>query len=92
MRGIIIAEAKLQGGFKTMEKVLRTLTGIKGNMRFMKYSANLIFLSISCFLVSNLLTQLSDRQNVKYIYLALTIGLEVLVQYIIGLAKGYWKI
>ncbi len=67
-----------------IEWIIKGITGIITSPRFreafLKYSANIVFLAINCFLVANLLTQLSDKQNVKDIYLALTIGLEVLVQ------------
>ena len=80
-----------------IEWIIKGITGIITSPRFREalpqvFGQHEVFLAINCFLVANLLTQLSDKQNVKDIYLALTIGLEVLVQYIIALAKAYWRL
>ena len=64
---------------------------LKTSGNALKYTANIIFLSISCLLIANLLIQLSDEGFIKTIFVILAIGLDIFRQYVVALAKFYWR-
>lgn len=72
--------------------MIKLLQNFKTGGKALKYTANIIFLVISCLLITNLLVQLVDEQYIKVIFVILAIGLDIFRQYVVALGKAYWRI
>lgn len=71
--------------------MFKHLAKLKTSGNFLKHTANIIFLTISCLLIASLLSQLSDEKFIQAIYIIVAIGLDIFRQYVVALAKFYWR-
>lgn len=57
-----------------------------------KRVSNIIFLIISCLVIANLLIRMVDKPFLKIIFVVIAVGLDLFRQYVVMMAKYYWRI